>query len=528
MASLIFVTYKVLERDEEAFFEEIIAACQPRLLSRLRSCHGKSRKATKPAIISRLCQAVYLLNRLRTGPHRLASVQNQVASLEKEFKRLEALSSTNAHSEPGRQCLKAILYSIEQILASTDIRALLNLIPKDIPAWSGPAADSLARSLMCLAQYQHAARYLLRRARKDSKFRHLSIAEIPNGLFPESPLGSQPLSVATGLLNQSLENGHTRQGNEILEQLKAKTGKNRAEIESSIRSQALASKRVHAEIQLLFYYEASDATVQPPRIICSNKHACLLCSLFINVHGRFHVRSCHGRLYPRWRIPLLEDVSLSEASKSRMQQAIDNLNLLLESRIRGFLSQPRQVIADPSESIVFVPQAYTASAISVGSSIVPVSKNSNLERSIAGTPGRSTSHYSVSEYTSSPSTRSTTLLYLSHGGTLEARISSGSSVRIHTRRIHLEMTYEYVCALASCTSTTLVSTTKEPSKDASVLVQVGWVDEGALDLHQHADHIFDLAVPFLLQHLPDGILLSDVGLVLKKKDDIINMRVLQH
>jgi hypothetical protein len=88
------------------------------------------------------------------------------------------------------------------------------------------------------------------------------------------------------------------------------------------------------------------------------------------------------------------------------------------------------------------------------------------------------------------------------------------------------MTYEYVCALASCTSTTLVSTIKEPSKEASLLVQVGWIDEGSLDLHQHANHIFDLGLPILFQNLPDGILLSDLGLVLKKKDDIINLRVL--
>ncbi|KAL5400402.1 hypothetical protein PMIN03_012406 [Paraphaeosphaeria minitans] len=185
-----------MERNEEAFFEEIIAACQPRLLGRLRSCHGRSfRKAAKPAIISRLYEAMHILNQLRIRPYGFASVQDQIASLENEYMRLEALPRTDAHSGPGRQCLKVILCVIEKILASTDIRALLNRIPKETPAWSGPAADSLARRLMCLAQYQYAARYLLRRARKDSKFRRLSIAEIPSGLFPASPHGSEPHSV---------------------------------------------------------------------------------------------------------------------------------------------------------------------------------------------------------------------------------------------------------------------------------------------------------------------------------------------
>ncbi|KAF1847189.1 uncharacterized protein K460DRAFT_280998, partial [Cucurbitaria berberidis CBS 394.84] len=167
------------QRDEETFFGEIIAACQSRLLGRLRSSNAKpARKAGKQAILTKLCDGVRLLDGFPTRPPQLALVKNHISLLEDAFTRLESLSYVDAHSEPGRQILKSILLSIEQMLASTDIKTLLGLIPKNIPAWSGIASQSLARSLKSLAQYQDAAHYLLRRACRDPTFRHLRIADV--------------------------------------------------------------------------------------------------------------------------------------------------------------------------------------------------------------------------------------------------------------------------------------------------------------------------------------------------------------
>lgn len=517
------IIHQASGRDEDAFFREIIATCQSQLLVRLRSSHAKSfRKAGRPAIISRLSEGIKLLNKLRNRPSALASVQDQIVILEAEFKSLESLSFSEAHSEPGRRCLEVILGSIERVLACTDVRTLLDLIPKDIPAWSGPAAESLTRSLTCLAQYQYAARYLLRRACKDPIFRHLSMAEIRSESCPKSPRGSEPLAVTAGLLSRSLKEEFSTRRKGVLEQLEAKTGKSRAQIESFIHSHALASKRVHAEIKLLLYYEVHHASFRLPRIICSNKHACVLCNLFIKVHGKFYIRGCHGRLYPKWRIPILKDVMTSEASIARMQQALDEVNNLLEIKIREFLDRPRLKIADPCESIVFIPQAFTASTISTVSSLIPGSDGSDLRGGLASTLVQSISPHSVSKYTSSSSSRPVALQHLARGGTIRTRVNSGSSIRIHTRRIHLEMTYESVCAMVSS-----VSTSEAPSKDTSLVIQVQWIHEASIGLYQHANRIVDLSLPCQSKELPDGILLSDLGLVLKQKDDIVNLRVLR-
>lgn len=60
--------------------------------------------------------------------------------------------------------------------------------------------------------------------------------------------------------------------------------------------------KVHAEIQLLFFYEIYPD--QPrPRLICSSKSACYLCNLFFSLHGGFYVPRTHGRLYTQWILP---------------------------------------------------------------------------------------------------------------------------------------------------------------------------------------------------------------------------------
>ena len=53
---------------------------------------------------------------------------------------------------------------------------------------------------------------------------------------------------------------------------------------------------------LLFLYELNPGRLRP-RVICSSKSACYLCSLFFKLHGRFYVLRTHGRLYHKWTLP---------------------------------------------------------------------------------------------------------------------------------------------------------------------------------------------------------------------------------
>jgi len=60
--------------------------------------------------------------------------------------------------------------------------------------------------------------------------------------------------------------------------------------------------KVHAEIQLLFFYEIHPGRLRP-RFICSSKSACYLCNLLFSLHGGFYVPRTHGRLYASWILP---------------------------------------------------------------------------------------------------------------------------------------------------------------------------------------------------------------------------------
>ncbi|KAF1847190.1 uncharacterized protein K460DRAFT_277727 [Cucurbitaria berberidis CBS 394.84] len=288
----------------------------------------------------------------------------------------------------------------------------------------------------------------------------------------------------------------------------------RAEIEFCIRSHAQTSKRVHAEIQLLFYYEASSATSLRPRIICSNKHACFLCNLFIRAHGKFHIRSCHGRLYPSWRIPLLKEVQLSEQSEIWMQQSLDRLNHLLEEKIREYLDRPRLRISDPTESVIFIPGTCSPSAVSIVSSLNPIREDANTTATDLGQKDI-------------VFTRPAKLQYLDHGQLISIHLYPRLPIRIHTRCIHLELTYELACVIASSSSSTISSGYEPHSSDTGLLVQVECIDGGDPQVFPGPGPVFDLSSPWCSKEVPDSILFGELGLVLKKRNDVISVRVLQ-
>jgi hypothetical protein len=74
----------------------------------------------------------------------------------------------------------------------------------------------------------------------------------------------------------------------------------------------LTTNYVHAEIQLLIFYEIqSKESVPVPRVIGTSKAACYLCNLFIKYHGRFFVTKTHGRLHSQWTVPDIEEFSLA-------------------------------------------------------------------------------------------------------------------------------------------------------------------------------------------------------------------------
>jgi hypothetical protein len=74
----------------------------------------------------------------------------------------------------------------------------------------------------------------------------------------------------------------------------------------------------HAECVLLSYHIRTRDTVQPFNYFGCSKLGCLACRLYFTAYNEaaqqfhfptYHVRWSHGKLYPRWAAPNLQDVS---------------------------------------------------------------------------------------------------------------------------------------------------------------------------------------------------------------------------
>ena len=90
----------------------------------------------------------------------------------------------------------------------------------------------------------------------------------------------------------------------------------------------LTEAKIHAEVQLIYYCElnASDKLLWP-RVVSSSKDPCWLCHTFIQSHGKVHTSNCQGKLYPKWRLPLLPGYSnaMADHFNSRLRKRISEI-----------------------------------------------------------------------------------------------------------------------------------------------------------------------------------------------------------
>jgi hypothetical protein len=132
-----------------------------------------------------------------------------------------------------------------------------------------------------------------------------------------------------------------------------------------------AGMKVHAEIQLLFFYETHHDGLKP-RIICSSKSACYLCDLFINIHGGFHIPRTHGRLYDKWILPDWLDVPGER--RQHLCVTLRALKTALDKQIRQASKSRNRMTVFPNESVLLPSASWPstetlskASALSHGS-----------------------------------------------------------------------------------------------------------------------------------------------------------------
>ena len=121
------------------------------------------------------------------------------------------------------------------------------------------------------------------------------------------------------------------------------------------------SVKVHAEIQLLFFYELNPERTRP-RTICSSKSACYLCDLFFKLHGQYYVPRTHGRLYYRWTLPDWH-ILLPGMRRHDFDVILRNFSDILKVKVRVALDRGPVPVNHPNESTLVMPVHRSLSSV---------------------------------------------------------------------------------------------------------------------------------------------------------------------
>jgi OTT_1508-like deaminase len=73
---------------------------------------------------------------------------------------------------------------------------------------------------------------------------------------------------------------------------------------------------IHAEVQMLLFLCSNEPSIHAllPYFGCS-KYSCFMCARFLQSHGTFVTRGCHGRLFKPWTVPETAGLGLGQANQ---------------------------------------------------------------------------------------------------------------------------------------------------------------------------------------------------------------------
>lgn len=343
---------------------------QNRILVRLRSrhakfqCNFKHRKLLEPKVIPQLYAAINdqaLAQKSGVAAPMFAALKDDVEKLHVLFARLESLTTLEAKSDPGLKILALMVMTCQHVHAR---RVLDQVLARSTLLESSPRRK-IAMTISKLNRYFSVSRFLLQAARRYSVFSSIRISVVSFRAPKLPPMELDPNTVSV------IDN--------LLEGPKRRTVTSRLHIESStgiqdyIRQGATLPVPVHAEIQLLFYYENSSSIV-PPRIICSSKQACFLCNLFFKIHSRFIIPSSHGRLYEKWALPAAVK-SMGKNAKGNILTVLGDFVLAIDNVLTREMRLTRRPYPMPYESMILRSAACSQSNQSTSTIRWPVNRS---------------------------------------------------------------------------------------------------------------------------------------------------------
>ncbi|KIM96820.1 hypothetical protein OIDMADRAFT_44371 [Oidiodendron maius Zn] len=318
--------------DIDATFREVVSLDFHRILSRLRSRHAKcTRKiAGKRPLIEQLHDAIYTRSIKVTAS--IKEGRSKARELQSLFARLESIPDINAGMIEAQELVGMIVRRLHAFSLNTNLgRALqTSMLDPSLKAHLPEAIGKVGRYYSATFELVCAARHRICRLFESIDVEPFQI-QMPAS-FPQH-------------------------------------------------------LKVHAEIQLLFFYEAHPG--QPrPRFICSSKSACYMCNLFFSLHGGFYLPRTHGRVYDKWTLPYWLDIP------AERHEDLGRISTLLKGTIdrkvlRASNRKKRKTYHFPNESVLPLPASWSSSGISsklshqaTTSTIQPCSQSVHEENSI--------------------------------------------------------------------------------------------------------------------------------------------------
>jgi hypothetical protein len=328
--------------DKKALLRQVVDLDFHRILSRLRSRHAKTRKtAGKPPLITQLNEAIQAMStKARSGLTKTG--RDRARTLQVLFTRLERMSNIDAGNMEAQDVIREIVKEAHEFTLVTDLKAALQnlVLNPNLKRHLPEAIGKLGRYYSATSELVCAARDRTCRVFQNIQVQPFqiqvpaSIEKAPNGL----QLWSPPQAIA------HLRTDRVKKARDGLQ-------KRMTEIQGL--------RKVHAEIQLLFFYELHPDYPRP-RIICSSKSACYLCNIFFHVHGGFHVPRTHGRLYDKWILPDWLDVP---AERHRDLSIIaTKFKTTLDNGIKKAFASKLSRYSHPNESVLLPPAHWTSSS----------------------------------------------------------------------------------------------------------------------------------------------------------------------
>jgi hypothetical protein len=420
--------------------------CHARILSRLRSKHAAKTQKIEgrqklPLLLLQTMSQCKDENSIcgRSDASGVAILQEQCQEFGDIFERLEKSDDKQAWFQHLDELL-----SLAHLFEVQTLAKLLNRSRTVVPS----TKEYLPKAIEKLGRYRSIAKGLARasKTKSHSLFQRITVRPIE---LPDLQKDARNL---TGSL-QDFESVWLRNAGGVSHSL-LQLVRDKVENKYQSRIHTCGTRwKVHAEIQILMYYERLPRQ-DLPRVICSSKSACYLCSLFLETHGRFVVPRTHGRIYDRWTLPL--DFAPNSETMRSLLPVLHRFNQTVEATIRKALKGELGQLAPPNESVVGLYEPWSSHSTIVPRGQAVASSHAHGEKSVpvdnncdgGGSLPDSDRHGSLRAESSSSTVTitihgdfRTSSWYLEQGEHMSKELTQGELILIQTSAIHLQFSW---------------------------------------------------------------------------------------